>query len=267
MTATRLWPENSAAASLIAAHRISPSRRVDPYITWSRGITPLDLFAAAKAPPAATKATAIRSAPGGTRSPGAPRPAAGRASVSSPGAERPRERPLRDVRPPAGRARRHRHDGNSMGERFLGDPHAGVADDAHGPLEQRRMRSEALDVDVLRRIEAGGSTSAVVTATSNGSPAKAAHTVSRRRRSFWNSVEQVMSTSGCWTSSSQAGGSAGGSHRPGPTSFTSPANPGARVLERLRRVREYHGGHQINVLDRPHRWGDRVRSQRVHGRR
>jgi UDP:flavonoid glycosyltransferase YjiC (YdhE family) len=41
-----------------------------------------------------------------------------------------------------------------------------------------------------------------------------------RRRSFWNSVEQVTSTNGRLSSSSHTGGSAGGSQRPGPTSRT-----------------------------------------------
>ena len=42
-------------------------------------------------------------------------------------------------------------DRDAVGERLLGDPHAGVADDAGRPLEQRRVREEALDADVRRR--------------------------------------------------------------------------------------------------------------------
>lgn len=47
-----------------------------------------------------------------------------------------------------------------------------------------------------------GSTSAAVTITPKGSPASASQATSTMRRSFWNSVEQVTSTSGVSTSSS-----------------------------------------------------------------
>jgi hypothetical protein len=43
---------------------------------------------------------------------------------------------------------RHRHDGDAVRERLLGDPHPRMADDARAPLEHRRVRQEALDTEV-----------------------------------------------------------------------------------------------------------------------
>ena len=65
-----------------------------------------------------------------------------------------------------------------------------------------------------------GSMSAVVMMTSSGSPANARQATSASVRSFWNSVEQVTSTSWRRSPSSQAGGAAGGSQSPGPTRRT-----------------------------------------------
>src|SRR5215212_12016187 len=65
-----------------------------------------------------------------------------------------------------------------------------------------------------------GSTPAVVTTTSMFSSASASRAIRTSLPSFWNSVEQVTSTSGLSNSSSQAVGFAGGSQMPGPTMRT-----------------------------------------------
>ena len=60
----------------------------------------------------------------------------------------------------------------------------------------------------------------VVTTTLAPSPASASRAAWASLPSFWNSVEQVTSTSGRFDSSSQAGNFAGGSQMPGPTMRT-----------------------------------------------
>ena len=89
--------------------------------------------------------------------------------------------------------------------------------------------------------------SAVVMTTSIGSPANAWQATSASRRSSWNSVEQVTSTSGRSMSSSQAGASAGGSQSPGPTRCTFGRPVRARVLERLGRVGEHGVGGEVDA--------------------
>lgn len=48
------------------------------------------------------------------------------------------------------------NDGHAVGERFLGDTHASVADDAGGVVAYEGVRDEALDANVGPSSEGGG---------------------------------------------------------------------------------------------------------------
>ena len=192
------------------------------------------------APPAAANAAAIRSAPGRSsiawlhrlpepvrRQPPCGKPHAGARDLDA-------ASDLGLVAPEGNRDDRH-----AVGERLLGDPHAGVADDAGRALEQRRVREEALDADVGRRgqagrVDVGGRDDDVERlAGERGAGDLGEPAVVLEQRRAGDEHERLLELS------SQAGGSAGGSQRPGPTSRELGRPVRARVLERLGRVGDH----------------------------